>query len=227
MSKRARILKCSLFIVSLLLIWAIVGFAISYYSSNQQNLFREFQNVFPGAFDGVIQTLGAALGFVVGRYIYDDYKKPILEIEGIDELKGPQQKWVRIIVKNRGHTAAENCVGHINISGRFSNGEEIDIKGNVCWSIIGNPNSVIINVDSEHTLDIYRFLIRTPDPNLFEVPTEAGWKSIRGSISINDFAENAQIEITITSKNAKSCSENYILEFKVYSVSISPAHARR
>lgn len=210
----------------LFFIFSIVGFSISYYySSDQQNPFREFQNLFPGAFSGVIQTLGATIGFVCGRYIYDEYKKPRLEIIGIDELKLPEMpniKWGRVIVKNGGHTAAENCVGHINISGRYSNGEEIDIKGNVCWSIIRNPYSITINVDSEQTLDIYRIRLLPSDQSKFEVPTEAGWHaSPRTTKSINDFPETAQIEIKITSRNAGFCSENYILEFSENSVSMS------
>jgi hypothetical protein len=132
---------------------------------------RTINEIFPGAFSAVITALGGAVGFVLGRYIYDQYQKPVLQIIRTDELATPDHRWWRVIVKNKGRTGAEYCTGNVHIFGIDSKGNKIDIKGSVCWSILTNPSTLSINVGDEQALDVYRVVI---PQSIFQTPTEMG-----------------------------------------------------
>jgi hypothetical protein len=171
---------------------------------------RMINELFPGAFSAIITALGGAVGFVVGRYLYDAYRKPVLEIIRADELVTPDHRWWRIIVKNKGRTGAEYCTGNIHIFGTDSRGNELDIKGSICWSIFENPSTLSINVGDEQALDVYRINIAQ---SIFQIPTELGWRAVRGQLQISDFIDPAQINIKIrvTARNAKPCEMTYKL----------------
>jgi len=176
---------------------------------------RYLEDMFPEAFKGIVTVFGGIITYLFGRYLYEEYRKPKLEIVRVDPLSIPNVKFYRIVVKNTGKTAAENCTGGIHLFGTDIKGNNVDIKGSVCWSILGNPNIITINVEDEQSLEIYRIHRTQPKYWFFEVPTEKGWNFLRlgGVLPLSNFVNPAklQIEIRITAKNAKPCKKKYSL----------------
>lgn len=136
-------------------------------------LMRDFENMFPEAFRGIVTFLSGALSFAFGRYIYDEYRKPKLEIVRVDPLSSRFFKTWRVIVKNKGKTAAENCTGSIHLSGKDANGKDINLEGSVCWSTLGNPR-VCVNKSANGQRTILPITVTTKatekkfdSPNLF------------------------------------------------------------
>jgi len=176
---------------------------------------RDLEDMFPETFKGVATFLSGAFSFVLGRYIYDQYRKPQLKIVRFNELVTSKHRSWRVIVRNTGRTAAENSTGSVHLSGTDANGNNVNIKGSVCWSIIDSPSAITINVEDEQSLDIYRVSLHQPKYHFFQIPTEKGWSVQRsdGTISLSAFANpaNLKIKIRITAKNAKHCQKTYSL----------------
>jgi hypothetical protein len=170
-------------------------------------------------FSQAITIFGGILVFVLTTYWYDGYRKPKLGIVRVDPLFQQNITWWRIIVMNSGRTAAENCRGSIHLRGTDANGKNVDVQGSVCWSIIGNPDAVIINVKDEHGLELYRVekVVQEGDmliPNpIVAIPTEKGWDFIREKLPLQRFVSPAQlqIDIRITAKNADPLETTYTL----------------
>uniref|UniRef100_A0A7C3FBG1 Uncharacterized protein n=1 Tax=Candidatus Methanomethylicus mesodigestus TaxID=1867258 RepID=A0A7C3FBG1_9CREN len=80
------------------------------------------------------------------------------------------------------------------------------MNGGVCWAISGNPYRININVEEEQALDIF-----TENNNLISgIPSESGWYWIRliEPIPLSGI-EKLNLEVKVTSKNAKSCTKKY------------------
>jgi hypothetical protein len=174
------------------------------------HIMRDFENMFPEAFRGIVTFLSGALSFAFGRYIYDEYRKPKLEIVRVDPLSSKYFKTWRVIVKNTGKTAAENCTGSIHLSGKDANGNNVNLEGSVCWSTLDNPNIITLNVEDEQSLDVYSITFAEAT---LQFPTEKGWSSPRASFKLSDFENPAQlrIKIRITAKISKPHEKTYFL----------------
>jgi len=174
-------------------------------------LMRGLEDTFPEAFKGVVTFLSGAFSFVLGRYIYDEYRKPKLEIVRVDPLSQPDFKSWRVIVKNTGKTAAENCTGSIHLLGKDANKNDIDLEGGVCWSTLGNPNIITLNVEDEQSLDVYSVTFAKA---ILHFPTEKGWSFYRASFELSEFQSPAQLKlkIRITAKNARPSEKTYLLK---------------
>ena len=177
---------------------------------------RVLEDAFPEAFKGVVTVFGGIITYIIGRVLYERYRRPILEIVRVDPLTITNEKYWRVVVKNTGKTAAENCTGSVHLLGKDANGKDVDVKGGVCWSIIDNPNTITINVEDEQALDIYRVHLTQPKFLFFEIPTEKGWGFLRkdGVIPISSFTTppaKLQMRIRITAKNAKRCERIFSL----------------
>ena len=179
---------------------------------------RILESLFPKAFEEIVAILGAIFTFIVGRFLYGKLQEPKLEIIGVSPLSHANEKYWRVIVRNSGRTAAENCTGSVRLFGTYANGNMVDIKWGVCWSPAGNPHIITINVEEEQSLDVYR--VATPQPTFqqFQVPTEKGWEFTTNdrNIPLSNFASpaNLQLEIHVTAKNAKRCEKIYSLDMQ-------------
>ena len=174
---------------------------------------HKLEDAFPGAFGAVLTAIAAIIGFVGGRYIYDEIRKPQLEILRTDQLSVGVDRWWRIIVKNKGLTGAENCTGLIHLSGFDSGRRPIEQRGGVCWSTLGNPSTITLNVEDEQSLDIYR-VHQHGQQYRFQIPTEKGWGIPRYTIVLNHLVKPAELllKVRITAKNAKPIDKTYTLE---------------
>jgi len=184
----------------------------------------------------IISIIGTALAMLVvqilARIIYDRFKRPILEIGKDNPLRFPRTKANQplithhsISIKNRGKTAAKNCVGTIimdvaprdlihpfitnlpvllppNISGKRI------IGGQVCWAKSGNPDRITINAHDEAMLDAYRVVCNAGHVHI-EFPSEMGWGVLRMVLSASK--EYSGI-LRITAENAKCVEKRFKLK---------------
>jgi hypothetical protein len=193
----------------------VVGFALETFGFRIVESFaramRELEGVFPEAFRGIVTFLGGAFSFVFGRYIYDKYRRPKLNIIRIDPLSQERFKHWRVICKNTGKTAADNCTGYIHLIGKDANGNKIDLEGSVCWSALRNPSNITLNVEDEQSLDVYCVTFAEA---ALQFPTEKGWSYVRETFRLSSFQSPAQLklEVRITARNAKPCEKTYLLK---------------
>lgn len=204
----------SIAIFAILVVLQLVGFEIiETFSEAMRNL----EGVFPEAFKGAVTVFGGIISFVVGRYLYERYQIPKVEIIKEDTIISLNNTVLfhRVIVRNKGRTAAKNCTGSIHLVGKDANGKTVDVSGGVCWSTIGNPGSITINVEDEQALDVYRVNNSQPNFSSFELPTEIGWRALRlgGILPLTIFSNAAdlQFEVKITAENAKPYKKKYCL----------------
>ena len=149
-------------------------------------------------------TISGILAGVAVKLIVDYHYRPIIRIEdddiqrGIDltEDDGSTVHFVahRIVVRNRGKTAAENCKPYINISKN-----EIE---RAAWMLPDETKvyTVTLNVDDIEYVDLYAV---TQDGLRCVIPTEVGYSKGRIAhcrLVVQGFEE---IPLRITSSNAK------------------------
>jgi hypothetical protein len=168
--------------------------------------------------------LGTAFGYFLYQWLKIRYWGPKLKFMRIDPLKVnhfvPFVTYWRIIIKNEGRTGAEECSGNILLQGKNVGGEDICVRGGVCWAapenlyenqapynlssqrILQNPNKVNINVNEERALDIFAEAHYT-----LYIPSELGWLEMR-TIPLLGISK-LNLEVTVTSKNTRPCTKNY------------------
>lgn len=139
----------------------------------------------------------------------------------------------RIMVKNTGKRAAKNCIAKVTLedvtrddivahsptSANENDGYVVDTSTpkpildeytftdikemSVCWSRIGNPESITINRDDTEMLDLYRVISAC-----LELPTERGWNPFRVGLK----ADKEYLgEILVTSENAQTVRAKFKL----------------
>jgi len=106
-----------------------------------------------GELKPVIAAVGGLLFSIPIRFFWESYMSPILKIKGEPELRGFSKKaWKykanRIIVENKGRSAAKNCKGYIV----FKNSKE-----RVCWTVPKERPNATINAKDEERLDFCAF----------------------------------------------------------------------
>ena len=100
----------------------------------------------------VLTAIGTILAFLSGHYLYDEYKKPFLELVEFDKLIFPNETHWRIKIRNSGRSGAENCCGDVELIGKLPN-IIIKVEGRVCWARISNPESLTVNADDSQFLN--------------------------------------------------------------------------
>ena len=164
----------------------------------------------------VAAFIGATVGGFLQHKWVEKYRRPVLNIVGEDFVPVGGYRYHRIRVKNTGKSAAKNCIGKITLenvtrddvaqsspdkSARAIMNRDIfsDIREmSICWSRIGNPESITINRDDTQTLEVYRAWL---DSSYFvlELPTEEDWNPYRVSLKAD---KEYSGEIFVTSGNA-------------------------
>jgi hypothetical protein len=172
--------------------------------------------------------LAALFGAVVGGFIRDwvveKYYRPRLYILGTSVIQGFHY---RIMVKNGGKRAAENCIGMItldaeegdiweppdgyifSIDGPNTNpilrkGYFSPIKGmSLCWSRLGNPENCIINRDTKVTLEFCKVSVGSH----LMIPSESGWDQYRVDLRLKEYSG----ELVITAANADPARAEFIM----------------
>lgn len=173
--------------------------------------------------------LAAFIGATVGGFLQhkwvEKYRRPVLNIVDQDFVSEGGYRYHRIRVKNTGKNAAKNCIGKVTLKNMLKDdllsdfqvmeGTQPNIilseevfssirEESICWSRIGNPESIIINRDDTQTLDVYRAF----SDSFFELPTERGWGVQR--VRLNATKEYSG-EIFVTSENAQTVRTRFKL----------------
>ena len=182
-----------------------------------------------GAIVGAL--LGAAFGGFLRDKLTERHFKPFLKIVGENTLAaGHSLYYHRILVKNTGKRAAKNCLAKVTLNNitrddliehpptpvDLNNDEPsivaepilnkdtfTNITETICWSRIGNPESITINRDDTQALDLYRV-----NSSCLELPTEKGWAPFRVGLKTN---KEYLGEILITSENAQTVRAKFKL----------------
>ncbi|MFZ1902496.1 MAG: hypothetical protein WAU66_04285 [Methanoregula sp.] len=163
-----------------------------------------------GVLDVVLKELNPFILLIFGilsaaliHNIRLEYLKPVLKIVG---KEGPilcklvslspyppfyQYKSFRIIVKNEGRSAAEECKCYISNGSNFR----------ICWMehVEGQPSIQTINIEEKLSLDFCAFKRDVKDK--IYCPTENGWKKNKREIHISQSI--VECKVLVTSKNAK------------------------
>ena len=129
----------------------------------------------------ILTSIGTIAAFLSGRYLFEEFKKPYLKIIRFDKLiSSDRETFWRIKVENTGRSGAENCCGDIELTGRFSNNDELRIEGRVSWARIGNPESLTVNSGDTQFLNVMRTIYHA-NGNLdyVQFPSENGYASPR------------------------------------------------
>jgi len=178
-----------------------------------------------GAIVGAL--LGAAFGGFLRDKLAEKHFKPVLNMVGEDNLPaGIGIYYHRILVKNTGKRAAKNCIGKVTLENitrddlvenppvYVYNAMEAkpivnkhtftDIREmSICWSRLGNPESITINRDDTQMLDLYRVI-----SGCLELPTEEGWDCFRVGLKTDKEYSGG---IRVTSENAQTVSAKFKL----------------
>ena len=171
-------------------------------------------------FKAILTFIAGAGAFVVGRIIYDWFKRPKLRIIRPDFVTDVQgQKYWRVIVRNEGRTAAESCSGCIHLFGTDSTGNRINVEGGVPWSVLSNPGRIDLNVQDEQALDIFmislgRDQVIEPESRagFLRIPTEKGWRYFRKELPISNISDFLRVKVKITAKNAAPCARKFLIK---------------
>ncbi|MBE9500855.1 MAG: hypothetical protein IMY87_00280 [Chloroflexi bacterium] len=175
--------------------------------------------------------IGAALGGFFRDWIAEKYFRPKLYILDESLVSGIGFVQHRILVRNRGRRAAQNCIGMITLdatvkdvsdSQTFSvyDPQPILTENNftpiegmpLCWSSLENPEAIVINRDTTQVLELYK----ASGGARIRIPTEKGWNPYRVGLYGNDYLG----EIRVTSANADPAWASFRLKPEVDDVKL-------
>ena len=174
-----------------------------------------------------LYALGGLLFAIPLKLFWDAYYMPVLEIvlkpedvtiksillETNEYICRANIKVSRIIIKNKGRTAAKNCKGWLS----YKNSQGKDVQVRVCWTVPKERPTATINVNDMERLDFCGYRIdvcfeslvegvRLPNMEkrlLFLAPTEDSWEKPRDFTCL---LQNQRFGVVITSENTKSIS---------------------
>ncbi len=167
--------------------------------------------------------IGAALGGFIRDWINENYFKPKLYILDKSVIKGLHY---RIIVKNEGKRAAENCIGMITLDAEAEDVYEpsdvyiisadepqpilsskyfTPMEGmSLCWSRMGNIETCTINRNTKAALE---FCMVYAESHL-SIPSESGWLPVRVRLKIGEY--HGKIEVTSANAEPACASFNLV-----------------
>lgn len=162
-------------------------------------------------------AIGGLLFSIPLRLFGETFNQPVLEIKKefeLAKLEISAGEWIytvnRIIVENKGRSAAKNCKGWI-IDGNN--------KKRVCWIIPNERPNATINVKDTERLDFCAYYKEGPKDikshkgvSLPEkiAPTEVGWHP--HPYGAEDLSHRTKCEVLITSDNARPINAEVIFE---------------
>jgi len=193
-------------------LWAIVGFlVVSLFFFGVPFLIWGLKGLTP-----IGMAIGGLLFSIPLRLFWETFKQPVLEIKKEIEIEEIPvgEEWTfnanRIIVENKGRSAAKNCKGWI-IDGNN--------KKRVCWAIPKERPNATINVKDAERLDFCAYYKGGPKdlkshkgvplPEKI-APTEGGWHP--HPYGAEDLSHRTKCEVLITSGNARPINAEVIFE---------------
>ena len=157
------------------------------------------------AFYPAITAIGGFLFGIPIRIFWEDYIKPVLEIESVEvarfNIAAPSFSSIeytasRIIIRNSGRRAATNCKGYMV----FDNQKE-----QVSW--VPQEPAITINAKADEKLDFCAFQNSDAKYPSIIAPTERGWPANIFDNPRNLPMNGSEAAILVTAENAEPISK--------------------
>lgn len=176
-----------------------------------------------GVLNPVIAAIGGLLFSVPIRFFWLAYTSPIITIKGTEstiinfgDMNSTPQTIIweyevyRIIIQNKGRSAAKNCKGYIVIG---------EGKERVCWTVPAERPNATINARDDERIDFCAFY-RNGEGTVPIViaPTEEGWLSHPDDC--RDLKEIKKCKVLITADNASPIEADIVINEKKMKIEI-------
>lgn len=170
-----------------------------------------------GELNPVIAAIGGLLFSIPVRFFWQVYTGPVFTIKGVERRichLGKNREWEyvanRIIVENKGRSAAKNCKGYIVVG---------EGKERVCWTVPKERPNATINAKDEERLDFCAFYKSGPShegpmvigkgqkevPRII-APTEEAWPP--EPLKCRQLDEIETCKVLVTADNAEPVAAN-------------------
>lgn len=179
-------------------------------------------------------VLGTVISIVAARYLWNWWRRPILEITDTSTrtvYDYNTDRWDnaptahQILLTNEGKFAAENCKPVLTLQGE-SDTHEYRISTPVCWSEGDYPTRQTINRKETIGFDFFRVATRGIDEYV-RFPSENGWPDYSQLIvePLPSFAENADGIVTSVERSDTELEEISDVEWKISTVKVTAQNA--
>lgn len=135
------------------------------------------------ALPSIVSVLTAVLAFVLGKYLWNWYRQPVLVFRGSSTRNAPGESVVQdsdsvpmvhqIEVVNEGAIAAQNCKPELALRGSDDT-HSYEVEVPVCWSERDNPARVTVNAGERTSFDFFVKFRKDVD-DFIRFPSASGW----------------------------------------------------